>query len=161
MNTPNWFNKRDLPKTAAGDYFIDDVRLQTPGFRVGGPILKDKLFYFFNYEEFRLPESRQRTRYMLNTCGAARHLHVPGGGRQRQQDHQPADAGREQGPDLDPGSRRCRSCSARSGPHRLRRARWQYYDQNVDRYDYVNNGHAAAEVPDAAPRLQRDDGPPG
>ena len=37
MNTPYWFNKRDLPKTAAGDYFINDVRLETPGFRVGGP----------------------------------------------------------------------------------------------------------------------------
>ncbi len=28
--------------------------------------MKDKLFYFFNYEEFRLPESRSRTRYLLN-----------------------------------------------------------------------------------------------
>ena len=65
MNTPYWFNKRDLPKTAAGEYFINDVRLETPGFRVGGPIQKDKLFYFFNYEEFQLPESRSRTRTIL------------------------------------------------------------------------------------------------
>jgi hypothetical protein len=73
MNTPYWFNKRDLPKTAAGEEFINDVRLQTPGFRVGGPIVipgvvdgRGKAFYFFNYEEFRLPESRSRTRTLLN-----------------------------------------------------------------------------------------------
>ena len=66
LNTPYWFNKRDLPKTAAGDYYINDVRLQTPGFRLGGPILKDKLFYFFNSEWFLLPESRSRQWYILN-----------------------------------------------------------------------------------------------
>ncbi len=71
LNTPYWYNKRDIKKTAAGDYFINDVRLQTPGFRVGGPIVKDKLFYFFNYEEFRLPESRGRTRYVLSTSAQA------------------------------------------------------------------------------------------
>ena len=27
LNTPYWFNKRDRPKTPAGEYFIDDVRL--------------------------------------------------------------------------------------------------------------------------------------
>jgi hypothetical protein len=67
LNTANWFNKRDIAKTAGGDYYINDVRLSTPGFRVGGPIQKDKLFYFFNVEWFQLPESRSRTRYILNS----------------------------------------------------------------------------------------------
>ncbi|MDO8836954.1 MAG: carboxypeptidase regulatory-like domain-containing protein, partial [Vicinamibacterales bacterium] len=66
LNTPYWFNRRDRPKTAAGDQFIDDVRLQTPGFRVGGPVMKDKLFYFFNLEFFMWPNQVARTRYLLN-----------------------------------------------------------------------------------------------
>ncbi len=77
MNTPYWFNKRDLPKTAAGEDFINDVRLQTPGFRVGGPLLRDKTFYFFNYEEFRLPESRSRTRVLLNTAAQLGNFSYP------------------------------------------------------------------------------------
>ncbi|MCX6538879.1 MAG: TonB-dependent receptor [Acidobacteria bacterium] len=71
LNTPYWFNIRDIPKTAAGDYYISDVRVQTPGFRLGGPIFKDKLFYFFNYEVFLLPQSIPRTRYVLNTSAQA------------------------------------------------------------------------------------------
>ena len=65
LNTPYWFNKRDLPKTPAGEYFIDDARLQTPGFRVGGPILKDRLFYFLNCEWFLWPNQVARTDYLL------------------------------------------------------------------------------------------------
>ena len=73
LNTPYWFNKRDRPKTAAGEYFIDDVRLQTPGFRVGGPIViprlfdgHDKAFFFFNWEWFLWPNQIARIRYLLN-----------------------------------------------------------------------------------------------
>ena len=77
LNTPYWFNKRDTPKTAAGDYYINDVRVTTPGFRVGGPIVKDKLFYFFNYEEFRLPQSIGRTRYVLTADAQAGNFTYP------------------------------------------------------------------------------------
>ena len=67
LNTPYWYNKRDRPKTAAGENFIDDVRLQTPGFRVGGPIMRDKLFYFANIEWFMWPNQIARTRYLMKT----------------------------------------------------------------------------------------------
>ncbi len=66
LNTPYWFNRRDRPRTAAGDQFIDDVRLQTPGFRVGGPVQRDRLFYFFNLEYFLWPNQVARTRYLVN-----------------------------------------------------------------------------------------------
>lgn len=66
LNTPYFYNKRDRPKTASGDPFIDDVRLQTPGFRVGGPAIGDKLFYFYNHEWFLWPNQVARTRYLPN-----------------------------------------------------------------------------------------------
>jgi hypothetical protein len=71
LNTPYWFNKRDRPLTAAGDHFIDDVRLETPGFRVGGPIFTNDLTYFFNWEWFKWPNQVARTRYLMTDSARA------------------------------------------------------------------------------------------
>jgi TonB dependent receptor len=82
FNAAYWYNNRDLKPSANG--FIPDyrnkVRLNQYGGRYGGPLPfphfgeggpkihsgKDKAFFFFNYEEFRQPESQSRTRVVLN-----------------------------------------------------------------------------------------------
>ena len=66
FNANYWFNNRNgLPR--------DPIHLNQYGVRVGGPISipkvfsgKDKLFFFTNLEEFRLPEAVSRTRTILN-----------------------------------------------------------------------------------------------
>ena len=66
LNTNYYFNTiNNLPK--------NDVTLNQYGFRVGGPIVipkvyngRGKAFFFFNYEELRLPNEYSRTRTMLN-----------------------------------------------------------------------------------------------
>jgi hypothetical protein len=64
LNANYYFNNLNgLPKS--------QMRLVQPGIREGGPIIKDKLFYFANYEEYRLPEQNSRTRTIL-TANAAK-----------------------------------------------------------------------------------------
>jgi Carboxypeptidase regulatory-like domain len=66
LNTNYWFNERNgLPK--------NDVTLNQYGGRSGGPIVvpglydgRGKAFYFFNYEQLRLPNNLSRTRTVLN-----------------------------------------------------------------------------------------------
>ena len=64
FNSNYWFNiQQGLPKEL--------VKLDTYGGRLGGPILKDKLFFFFNYEEMRQPGTVSRTRTMLTPDASA------------------------------------------------------------------------------------------
>jgi hypothetical protein len=75
LNANYWFNNRDLPPDPITHRAPrTDIILHQPGFKIGGPISipklfngKDKAFFFFNYEEYRLPESTLRTRTVLST----------------------------------------------------------------------------------------------
>jgi hypothetical protein len=74
LNSNYWFSNRDLPADpATGKAPRSKALLNQPGVRVGGPISiphlfngKNKLFFFSNYEEYRLPEAILRNRTILS-----------------------------------------------------------------------------------------------
>ena len=73
FNTNYWFNNRDrAPDPATGKSPKDQVKLFQPGIRLGGPVVipglfdgHDKAFFFFNFEQFRLPSQVSRTRRIM------------------------------------------------------------------------------------------------
>jgi hypothetical protein len=59
LNSNYWFNERNgQPKS--------DVKLKQYGARQGGPIKKNKAFFFVHYEEVRNPNAASRTRTVLH-----------------------------------------------------------------------------------------------
>ena len=74
LNANYWFNNRDLaPDPRTGKAPKTRVLLNQFGGRLGGPVYiphvfdgHNKLFFFINYEEFRLPEQSLRTRSILD-----------------------------------------------------------------------------------------------
>ena len=58
LNSNYWFNSRSgLPR--------NQLKLNQWGFREGGPIVRNKAFFFFNFEQLRFPLSNTRTRGIL------------------------------------------------------------------------------------------------
>jgi hypothetical protein len=75
----NWFNK--AAQIAAGESNTPGKLIRnTFGADVGGPIIKDKLFYFLNYEGQRTAENRQVTQVAPFDSFKAGNIMYPSGG---------------------------------------------------------------------------------
>jgi hypothetical protein len=80
LNANYWFLNRDGVRDDNGKALRQKIQLNQYGGRFGGPLPflnfgegvpffnsgKDRAFFFFNYEEFRQPESQSRTRVILS-----------------------------------------------------------------------------------------------
>ena len=77
LNANYWFSNRDLrPNPGYTTAPRDRILLNQFGGRVGGPIVKDRAFFFTNYEEYRLPEQVSRARTILSPSAQSGILHL-------------------------------------------------------------------------------------
>ncbi len=74
-NTNYWFNQNQSSPSLPND----KARIDTFGGRLGGPIIRDRAFFFLNYEEFRQPQSVSRTRTVLTPDSLAGRMVYAGG----------------------------------------------------------------------------------
>ncbi|MGH9386802.1 MAG: carboxypeptidase regulatory-like domain-containing protein [Vicinamibacterales bacterium] len=72
LNANSWFRNRDLPPDPkTGKAPKDKLRNYTQGAAQGGPIIQNKAFFFFNYEENRVPSSSTLQRVVLTPSAAS------------------------------------------------------------------------------------------
>jgi hypothetical protein len=71
LNANDWFRNRDLPADPeTGKAPKNKLRQYQHGVAQGGPIVKNKAFFFFNYEELRQPSSSTLQRVVLTPDAA-------------------------------------------------------------------------------------------
>src|SRR5262245_28492858 len=79
LNANYWFNNATLaPDPRTGEAPRTRILLNQPGGKIGGPIVipklfngRDRAFFFFNYEEYRLPEATLRSRTIFTPAAQA------------------------------------------------------------------------------------------
>ncbi len=114
LNANGWFRNRDLPPDpATGKAPKDKLRNYQQGFAQGGPIVPNKAFFFFNYEEQRVPSSSTLQRIVLTpeaaagifayNVGGSRAARQPAAGRCRERPARDARPGRAAFARRDPG----------------------------------------------------------
>jgi len=72
LNANSWFRNRDLPRDPkTGKAPKPELRQYQHGFAQGGPIKRDKAFFFVNYEELRSPAASTLQRVILTPEAAS------------------------------------------------------------------------------------------
>jgi len=85
LNANSWFRNRDLPPDpATGKAPKDKLRNYQHGVAQGGPIVKNKAFFFFNYEEQRVPSSSTLQRVVMTPDAVSGIFSYNAGGTARQ-----------------------------------------------------------------------------
>jgi len=85
LNANTWFNNRDLaPDASTGKAPKPYLRNYQQGVAQGGPIVKNKAFFFFNYDDQRVPSSSTLQRIALAPSAASGIFSYNAGGTVRQ-----------------------------------------------------------------------------